>query len=243
MSASERSTLMSKPYRLKVIGASLADQLATGLRWEFGESGDFIVSHEAKPGTGLVRTDVYDWQAAVEQIVKDDKIDIVVVALGGNDRQSFFHNGRRLSRFSETWRMQYYRRLQRFMRTLTDNVPVVYWVSLPKAESPEMSDDFAKLNSYVREVGTPLGIKYIDIYGRFADGQGNYSSFGNSLTGERTQLRQEDGIHFTMAGARKLGHIVSKIILADLQARTLADLAARTSRTRDADSRQPASQP
>jgi hypothetical protein len=210
---------ITKPYRMKVIGASMADQLATGLRWEFKGDKSFRISQSAKAATGLVRKDVFNWQAQLEEIVKDDKIDIVVVALGGNDRQSFFHKGRRLRRFSVLWRAEYLRRLDKFMRTLTSNVPVVYWVGLPIVRSQQATKDYDRLNGYFRDVGGPLGITYLDIYRRFADDAGRYTSFGKSLAGRKRRLRQKDGIHFTMAGARVLGKVVGDMIRADLKAR------------------------
>lgn len=115
LAAGQSKDEITKPYHLKVIGASMADQLATGLRWEFRGDKSFKISQDAKAATGLIRKDVYDWQAALEDIVNDDKIDIAVVAIGGNDRQSFFRNGRRLRRFSVLWRAEYFKRLQKFM--------------------------------------------------------------------------------------------------------------------------------
>lgn len=218
LSADDGTNGLSKPYRLKVIGASMADQLATGLRWEFQGDKSYIVTQSAKAATGLVRKDVYDWQARLEEILKGNKMDIVVVALGGNDRQNIFDNGRRLDRFTVLWRVQYLRRLEKFMRTLTANVPVVYWVGLPMVRSAQGTKDFARLNSYFRDVGGPLGITYLDIYGRFAN-KGKYAAFGRTLAGSRRRLRKKDGVHFTMAGARKLGKIVGDMIRVDLKAR------------------------
>jgi hypothetical protein len=212
---------ITKPYHMKVIGASMADQLATGLLWEFKGDKLFRISQSTKAATGLVRADVYNWQDQLEEIVKDDNIDIIVVALGGNDRQSFFHKRRRLRRFSVLWRAEYLRRLQKFMRTLTSNVPVVYWVGLPIVRSARATNDYNRLNRYFRDVGGPLGVRYLDIYDKFANEAGKYTSYGKSLAGRKRRLRQRDGVHFTMAGARVLGKVVGDLIRADLNARKL----------------------
>ena len=213
----------SKPAKLMVIGASLADEMATGMRWYLRDNKTIKISDHTKAATGLVRDDVYDWQATVERLLSERQPDIIVVSLGGNDRQSMVVNGRRQDRFSLIWRIEYFKRLERFMRTLTSRVEHVYWVSLPVVRSEEMTDHYERLNQYVQQIGAHTGVRYIDMFDRFKTPEG-FSAFGNDLDGDRTRIRDRDGIHFSMAGAKVMGKFVADAIMKDMRQRRVKAL-------------------
>jgi hypothetical protein len=56
------------------------------------------------------------------------------------------------------------------------------------------------------------GAEFLDIYEKFADEEGKYTSFGPDLNGQRVRMRKDDGIHFSAAGAAKLAFYVSQSI-------------------------------
>ena len=203
---------------LYVIGASFADNVATGMRWVLRDDPTVKVGIETKPATGLVRRDVYDWQKVVTELTEERDIDVAVVALGGNDRQQMYADGKRLDRFSLLWRVEYLKRVEAFMKQLASKVDRIYWVGLPVVRSTRMSEDFARLNSYFEEVGKPLGIRFIDIRDRFARDDGSYSAYGLDSNGNRRNLRNGDGIHFNMTGAKTLAAFIVEKMRQDLRA-------------------------
>lgn len=207
-----------EPAKMLVVGASLADEMATGLRWHLRDNPTIKISDHTKAATGLVRDDVYDWQATLEKLLTERSPDIVVVSLGGNDRQAMVVDGERHGRFSLLWRIEYFKRLERFMRTLTSRVEHVYWVSLPVVRSTEMTDHYQRLNDYVQRIGAQTGVRFIDMFDRFK-GDDGFTAFGNDVNGNRTRIRDRDGIHFSMDGAKVMGKFVADAIIEDLNAR------------------------
>ncbi|MCW5772717.1 MAG: DUF459 domain-containing protein, partial [Rhodospirillaceae bacterium] len=78
------------PLRVAVIGDSVAGDLARGLYKLFHAHSKHEVIQYTKPATGLMRNDVYDWMAALRDLVRQRKFDVAAVMIGGNDRQSIW---------------------------------------------------------------------------------------------------------------------------------------------------------
>lgn len=56
------------------------------------------------------------------------------------------------------------------------------------------------------------GAEYVDIYERFVDENGNYSSYGPDLNGQNVLMRKSDGIHLSSAGSDKVAFFVDKVV-------------------------------
>jgi len=233
--ASERDNHLfpGEKKSLYVIGASFADNVATGMRWALRGDPTVKVGIETKPATGLVRRDVYDWQKVVDELTSERDIDVAIVALGGNDRQSMFADGKRLERFSIVWRVEYIKRVEAFMKMLATRVDRVYWVGLPVVRSSRMTKDYARLNQYFQDVGDPLGIRFIPIWEHFAREDGQYTAYGEDADGRRRRLRKGDGIHFNMSGAKTLAHYVLSQIRKDLNTKGGSAISAKLRKTLD----------
>lgn len=203
-------------YRLYVLGDSFASELADGLKWAFRQQEEVRVIKHTRPATGLVRDDTYDWFQSVRDMLNEEKADIVIVALGGNDRQDIRIDGRRLERFSPAWRSEYLRRIERFTALLRKSNAAVYWVGLPLVRSKRMSNDYRQFNSYYRDIATSQEMKFINIEQLFRSKSGQYTAYGKGLGDRTRRLRDRDGIHFTVVGAKKLGQFVAGKIHRDI---------------------------
>jgi hypothetical protein len=137
-----------------------------------------------------------------------DRPDVTIVSLGGNDRQAFFANGRRVRPFTSPCRLEYDRRLSRFMRYLTSTRARVFWLGLPVVRSLRMSADLVKLNKLIRQRATDHNIPHIRIRDALADGQGAYTNFDCSRDDCCHRQRHIDGIHFAPTGRKRLAEIV-----------------------------------
>jgi len=204
-------------YRLFVLGDSLATNLADGLMWALRDVQDVQVVKRTRAATRLVRNDVLNWTRSVAKLLGDEEVDIAVIAIGGNDRQDIRVGGRRYARFTEPWRTAYRRRVERFMRAF-DKRAAVYWVGLPPVRSRQMSRDYRRLNAYYRDLARKHGIKFIDVFDRFSGASSGYTAYGKGLDGATERLRDGDGVHFTLVGARMLGRLVAEEIRRDLRA-------------------------
>jgi hypothetical protein len=69
-----------------------------------------------------------------------------------------------------------------------------------------------QISSLQRQATFSSGAEFLDIYERFLDESGGYSSYGPNLNGEQVRMRSDDGIHFSTAGADKVAFFLSQSI-------------------------------
>ncbi|MGD9868179.1 MAG: DUF459 domain-containing protein [Hyphomicrobiales bacterium] len=204
-------------YKLYVFGDSLGDGVWSGLYRAFEEDGNIEVVKKSKVSTGFVRTDYYDWNAALDSILKQEKAHIGVVMVGANDMQAIRQGNKWYKVGTEEWRKIYGERVEEFIRRMKTSHLAIYWVGLPVMRSENHNQDMQVMNEIVREKAFLNGIKFIDTWNGFVDQSGRYSAFGPDLSGQVKRLRADDGVHFTMPGYRKLAHFVEREIRRDLR--------------------------
>src|SRR5690606_28033049 len=83
-----------------------------------------------------------------------------------------------------------------------------FWVSLPVMRRQDMNEDAEMINDLIRSRALANGVRFVDIFASFADADGNYNPYGPDLAGKTKLLRDQDGVHFTDTGYRKLGYFV-----------------------------------
>lgn len=213
-------TTTSKPHRtaqqttqrLAVIGDSLAQDLWNGLHklYRGQEKVEFI--RFTKVSSGLVRDDVYDWNAHVKTFVAENDYDTAIVLIGGNDRQGITIGSKRLQRFGKAWTEEYARRVDDFIATLKSKGGAVYWLGLPIVRSKRMANDYLKLNKVYRAQADANNVTYIDTWKLFETKDGKYTSFGLDLKGAKRRLRKDDGLHFTVAGKLVFAREVARLL-------------------------------
>jgi uncharacterized protein len=203
-------------YRVLVVGDSLADGLWSGLYRAFQEDSNLEIVNKSKPSSGFVRTDSYDWNASIGDILKDDTYQMAVVMFGANDDQAIRSGKDQLKPGTDAWRDAYGQRVEAFVKKLRATGVAVYWVGLPILRSPEQSEDAEALNEVFREKAFINGAKFIDTWSGFSDESGRYSPYGPDMSGQVRRLRDDDGVHFTPRGYLKLAHFAEKEIRRDL---------------------------
>jgi hypothetical protein len=203
-------------YRVVVLGDSLGDGLWSGLYRAFEEDNNLEIVKRSKVSTGFVRTDYYDWNGALDDILKSETYQVAVVMFGANDDQAI-RNGKDLLKLgTDGWREAYGQRVEAFIKKLRAAGVAVYWVGLPVMRSPDQSTDAEVMNEIFREKSFINGAKFIDTWTGFTDEAGRYSAYGPDMSGQVRRLRADDGVHFTMRGYLKLAHFVEKEMRRDL---------------------------
>src|SRR3990172_5021774 len=203
-------------YRIVVLGDSLGDGLWSGLYRAFEEETNLEIVKHSKVSTGFVRPDYYDWNAQLDDILKNETYQVAVVMFGANDAQAIRIGKEWLKPGTDAWRAVYGERVEAFIKKLRAAKVAVYWVGLPIMRSPNQSEDAEVMNDVFREKAFINGAKFIDTWSGFTDESGRYSAYGPDMTGQVKRLRADDGIHFTMRGYLKLAHFVEKEIRRDL---------------------------
>jgi hypothetical protein len=196
-----------------VMGDSLANLLANGLDDALNNRPDIAVVHKAKPDSGLVRTDFYDWPKSVSEILANDqKISIGVMLVGLNDRQPIREGDVVHDPLSPRWLELYGERIDAIANAFAARRIPLIWVGAPPVQNGRLSADFVSFNELYRQRAEKAGGQYVDLWGAFVDAENRYTATGPDVSGQPTRLRLGDGIHFTAAGARKAAHFVDLVI-------------------------------
>jgi len=206
----------SRQTNLVVFGDSLGGGVWAGLYWAFRQNNNINVTRKTKPSTGFVRLDFYDWNANLAQILSRSRIDIAVVMVGANDRQTIVTATGRFKPGSPRWLEIYAARVDIFIKKLKNQGAKVYWVGLPVTRSKKFSRHMRILNELLAERARANNITFVDIWNEFTTAKGGYSAHGKDLKGRMRKLRANDGVHFTMRGYRKIAAAAERYIRADL---------------------------
>ena len=104
--------------RVLVVGDSLGDGLWSGLYRAFEDDATLEFIQRAKPSTGFVRPDSYDWNNELADLLKNDTYQIAVIMFGANDAQPIKSGKDWLKPGSEGWREIYGQRVEAFIKKL-----------------------------------------------------------------------------------------------------------------------------
>jgi len=204
-------------YQVVLIGDSLAEPLLDTLPEALPNDGKVVLRRPLRQVYGLIRPESAEELRKIEDALKSERSHIAVVFVGADERQPLrLPNGRRIGVTQTQWREEYGRRIDQAMKLLKRYNLATYWVGQPIVRRSDWNDDVQVMNEIVREKALLNQIRYVDIYQAFADDEGNYNSRGPDVTGRERVLREGDGVHLTMAGARKLAHFIEREMRRDI---------------------------
>ncbi|MBU1175948.1 MAG: DUF459 domain-containing protein [Alphaproteobacteria bacterium] len=194
--------------RLAVLGDSLAVDLTNALERAHAEDPNIVVVNYSAESSGFVRDDYFDWNERIGELIDQNAFDIGVVIIGINDRQPIGEN----KPLTDGWKSAYSERLKHFLAQMRAAGKPVIWVGLPPMSQSSYSAAMTQISSLHRLAAFSAGAEFVDIYERFVDENGDYSSYGPDLSGQVVQMRKSNGIHFTRAGADKLAFYVDQAL-------------------------------
>lgn len=198
--------------RLAVFGDSLATDLAKALDRFYAEDPNLVIIDQGVGSSGFVRQDFFDWNKAVADQIAANSFDLAVMIIGINDRQQLSADGQSHKSLTDEWKRIYSSRVSAVASQFrAANKPVI-WIGLPPMSKGEYSQAIAQISALQRLASFSGGAEFLDIYEKFADEEGKYTSYGPDLNGQRVKMRKDDGIHFSTAGAAKLAFYVSQSI-------------------------------
>ncbi len=201
-------------------GSSMAGALGLALEQELSRAGHTVV-RKARAATGLARPDYYDWVAAARKLAARHHPEAAVINLGGNDGQSLFMGtdaDPEWIRWEDpAWPAAYRRRIAALCDALAPAGQPVFWLGMPIPRQPKLRRRLQRINDLARDemAARPAGL-YIHTWDILAP-QGTFT-LHMVLRGKKVQVRSEDGVHLTRAGARYLAAQVTPRIAAALGA-------------------------
>jgi hypothetical protein len=202
------------PLRVLVTGDSLSENLFPTLVQAL-DGKPATVQQDSEIGTGLARPDVVDWPTKLAHDMAEGRYDVVVVMFGGNDTQDlrtatgWVHLGNSHAPNKE-WIDEYERRIALTLDTLIHGNPevTVVWVGLPAMSGgpATLAPMVPLLNSLiVREVqARPANAVYAPAGTILDTPQGGFQRYVTNADGSTTELRAGDGVHFSIAGGKRI---------------------------------------
>lgn len=199
----------SETFTLAVIGDNMSSLLAQGLVETFADRRDVNILRRSRDGSGLVRSDWFDWmKAAQDLLASGDKLNAVVLMIGSNDRQPIRDANVSVEPLSARWKELYGQRVEALATKFKERKIPLIWVGLPVMRSERFSADMLAINEITQEQVARAGGIYVDIWDAFLDDRGQFTNYGPDVNGQFQRLRAADGVHFTRAGSRKVAYFV-----------------------------------
>ncbi len=208
----ETGARQGREVKVYVFGDSLADGVWSGLRQAFRGDKSVSITKVVRPSSGFVRVDYFDWAEEIDAILENEKMDIAFVLMGAYDRQRMRKSDGRHRFGTDEFLKIYNDRVDRFMKAFVKRRIKLYWLGLPIVRGPKYRAALTLLNDVVKENAEANGVTFIPTWDVFDKGAGQWTSYGEDITGRRRRLRANDGLHFTPAGYRKFAAIAEQPI-------------------------------
>jgi uncharacterized protein len=205
-----------KTIFVAVIGDSLAENLAPGLSDALSERPEVGLVREIRSGVGLLKENKTSWRQVSDEILaRNPPVAAAVVFIGPTDdppapKKKKAENETAPSALATTtpWMDEYAAKVDELALAFRQkNIPLL-WVGLPPVEDAKTTAEYLQLNDLVRQRVAALGGTFIDVWEGFVNEEEAFTVQGPNIEGRVVRLRTADGLHFTKAGARKIGHAV-----------------------------------
>jgi hypothetical protein len=154
--------------------------------------------------TGISKTHQFDWIARARYLARHYRPRATVVFLGANEGFPLRWQGKRRNCCSSAWRKAYAARAEKMMRSFErDGAARVYWLTLPAARPHGWNHIYRAVNVALTSAAgreAANGVELLDMGAIFTPS----GHFQQTIKrgGHRVSVRQSDGIHLNVAGAR-----------------------------------------
>jgi hypothetical protein len=140
--------------------------------------------------------------------------------LGSNDRQSIRVERESVDPDNERWRGLYAERVDQVMQVMkARGVPGLLGRRAAAARPANLGPTCSSSTPSTRSGPSATASVFVDVWNGFIDEHGAYTQFGPDFAGQVRRLRTADGVHFTVAGARKLALFLEQDLRRDLLGR------------------------
>ena len=191
--------------RIGVFGDSLADGIWIGLqRGLRGDDRAGEIVQLSEVATGLTNYVYRDISEKTRDQLSQDDFDTAVVLFGSNDIQGI-RTDHGVHRFRSTgWEDVYRQRVRDIVTQLQADGSEVFWVGLPVMRSTGYNANTVYLNAIFEEEVEALGAVFVDTRPATSDDSGEYAPYLPDARGTPRLMRDDDGIHFTLAGYTRM---------------------------------------
>ncbi|HLU53794.1 MAG TPA: DUF459 domain-containing protein [Acidimicrobiia bacterium] len=216
-SDTRREITAEDPLVMYIGGDSMVGQFGPMLDNRASETGmvESEVVYEFE--SGLSRPDFIDWPQRLAQVSEDLDPDVFVLYFGGNDAQSIYMpDGSWIDFGTPEWEGEYRRRVDGVMTMLEERGHWVYWMGMPIVSSETFQERVRLMNGIYEEVAeSHPRVTFVEAWSLFEGSDGGYSEYLPDADGNLVDMRLDDGVHYTTAGAIRLAEHTFEIIAED----------------------------
>lgn len=212
-----RTVSVEEPLVMYIGGDSMVGQFGPMLDNRAARSGmvdsEFVFEFQS----GLSRPDFVDWPERLRTVSAQLDPDVFVLFFGGNDAQAIYMpDGSWVDFDTPEWEEEYRRRVDGVMNQLEEAGHWVYWMGMPIVRSETFRPRVELLNEiYESEAADHPRVTFIESWSVFQGPDGGYSEYLTDAEGNLVDMRLDDGVHLTTAGAIRLAEVVYQIMAED----------------------------
>ena len=204
-----KATVEGKITVLLVGDSMMAGSLGAALENALVRNRRFRVVRAHQIGTGLARTEVFDWMGVVAPLIERERPQLVICSLGANDGQRIRHRGELLNFGDAAWNVVYRKRVRALMQTLAGTDARVLWLGLPPMRSQGLTHRMRHLNRiFASSAKRVPRVDYMELGMLLTGRDEGFATFIRDDDGKLLRVRMEDGVHYSPAGARRVARWV-----------------------------------
>ena len=191
---------VNDPLRIWTGGDSLGEYVGSELLYRVADPGLSVVELDFTISTGLARPDYFDWPARFSEVMqRDDRPNVVVFMVGGNDDQDLRVDGERVDVGTPEWQAAYRERAATMMDIAAYPDVQMLWINLPPMRDDRRETISLEINNAIAaEAELRPWVRVVDIVDLFTGPDGGYEQFIDAPDGSATRkARANDGVHIT----------------------------------------------
>lgn len=223
--ADDLAPYLAADERFLFIGDSLMQGVAPSIRRVLCGQLKRSCEDLSKPSTGMSQKGFHDWPAVVKDKFSSTRYTALFVFMGANDPWDFIDQKRRIRFDSEEWTEVYGQRVANIIRTAVESDAEVYWIGLPNMKPSRLARGMVVQNQIFSTLVREAGGVFIDTRGIVDDGTDVYSRAIRLPDGRELVVRQDDGVHFTVAGQKRIGAAVLQSLIEHRRQRDASKIA------------------
>jgi hypothetical protein len=184
-------------------GDSMIQIIDGDLQRRLGGHGPISVRSDAHISTGISKPFMFDWVAHARAAARSLHPDVTVMFLGANDGFPMgTPSGAKAPCCNDAWVREYARRARKMMGAYArKGAGTVYWLLLPTPRSSRFQMVFRPVNRALRAAAAsfPGVVHVVDLGATFTP----HGRFRRTMRwhGHTVTVRQDDGVHLSVAGA------------------------------------------
>ncbi len=202
---------VNAPLRVWAGGDSLGEYVGSELLYKVADPDVSVVELDFGISTGLSRPDYFDWPARFSEVMqREDRPNVVVFMIGGNDDQDLRVDGERVVVGTPEWQAAYRTRVATMMDIAAYPDVQMLWINLPPMRNDRRESISLEINTALAaEAELRPWVQVVDIVDLFTGPDGGYEQFIDDPDGSSTRkARANDGVHITRSASNWVAELV-----------------------------------